>query len=157
MKTSILLALCLCASVAIPSARAAQVTVTWEANPEPEVTAYEVVWGPSTNYTHSLQTTNTTTVVISGLPLGTNYFAVRAIADLTSIEQGFLAGDYCEPVPWKVKPGRPAHIRLSLQSASDPLGPWTDSTNTLSVAIEMTEPMAFYRGSIAVGRDSVEP
>ena len=61
-------------------ASAQSVTLTWDRNPEPEVTGYRVYYGTSTrNYTLSADAGNNTTFVVTGLDVSQDYyFAVRA-------------------------------------------------------------------------------
>jgi hypothetical protein len=60
-------------------ASAASVTITWDANPEPDVAGYVVSYGPQSGaYLGSLDVGPKTTCVLPNLSAGTYYFAVRA-------------------------------------------------------------------------------
>ena len=53
----------------------------WDANPEPDVVGYEVVWRDSTEplWTHSRKVGNVTDATITGLNKDDNQVGVRAI------------------------------------------------------------------------------
>lgn len=57
------------------------VTLSWAANPEPDVVGYEVVWRDTTDplWTHALQVGNVTTITLPGLNPDNFQFGVRAI------------------------------------------------------------------------------
>ena len=61
---------------------AASVTVTWDANTEPDVVNYRVFWGTQSGvYTFSQAVGNVTTYTVNGLtPALTYYFAVQAVS-----------------------------------------------------------------------------
>jgi len=61
-------------------AAAAQVTLAWDPNTEPEIAGYKIYWGPSSgNYTNSKDAGNNTSCTVTGLEEGkTYYFAATA-------------------------------------------------------------------------------
>ena len=61
------------------AAHAAQVTLAWDPNTQPEVTGYKIYWGTSSGtYTNSVDVGNVTTYTVCGLNLGSYYFSVTA-------------------------------------------------------------------------------
>lgn len=139
------------------AALAGQVTVVWDRNPEPEVTSYIISWGRTsrgTNESFGYEKTNTVTSVsnlLSGVALGINYFAVQAVAQLTN---GATAiSKRSDEVEHEVTPGKPTRVRLSLQQAPDPAGPWTESTNLVST-LDYTAPQQYFRGLVVLDQQS---
>ena len=57
------------------------VRLSWNANPEPNVVGYEVVWRDTSdpNWTHTLRVGNVTSVTLTGMNPDNFYFGVRAI------------------------------------------------------------------------------
>ena len=78
--TRVLRIACLLLIFGSVQASAQSVTLTWDANPEPEVAGYRVYYGTSSrNYTQSVDAGNNTTYVVTGLDVSQDYyFAVRA-------------------------------------------------------------------------------
>lgn len=152
MKTKLALVVLLLA--AIPSG-AGQVPIMWDRNPEPEVTSYVISWGPVSRFDTSRfvsypNTFSTASVsnLLGGVALGTNYFAVKARVDTNGLESV-----YSDEVSTVVRPGKPNRVRLSLQGAPDPAGPWGEVTNTLAT-IDAAG-MQFFRGYVSMESESV--
>ncbi len=81
----ILLFLIPCTLYLIPSiTNAAQLTLTWDKNPEPDIAGYKVHYGTSSgNYDHSVDVGNQTSCTISGIePDQAYYFAATAYNEI---------------------------------------------------------------------------
>jgi hypothetical protein len=71
-------------------AHCADVTVAWDANPEPAVRGYVIYYGTSSgNYTRSIDVGNSTNCVISGLEAGATYYLAVTAYDDSRNESGF--------------------------------------------------------------------
>jgi len=71
-------------------AHCADVTVAWDANPEPAVRGYVIYYGTSPgNYTQSIDVGNSTSCVISGLQAGATYYMAVTAYDDSRNESGF--------------------------------------------------------------------
>ena len=71
-------------------ARCADVTVAWDANPEPAVRGYVIYYGTSPgNYTQSIDVGNSTNCLISGLQAGATYYMAVTAYDDSRNESGF--------------------------------------------------------------------
>ncbi len=71
-------------------AHCADVTVAWDANPEPAVRGYVIYYGTSPgNYTQSVDVGNSTSCVISGLQAGATYYMAVTAYDDSRDESGF--------------------------------------------------------------------
>jgi hypothetical protein len=72
------------------AARAADVTVAWDQNPEPDVAGYKIYYGTSPgSYTSSVNAGNITSAVISGLEAGLTYYFAAVAYDGSGNESGF--------------------------------------------------------------------
>ena len=79
MRRTFLLGCVVALALVARLASAASVTITWDANPEPEVVGYVVSYGPHPGTYHgSLDVGTKTTCVLPNLAGGTYYIAVRA-------------------------------------------------------------------------------
>jgi len=88
--SGLLLLLLAILSLLVPAAHAAQVTVAWDPNPEPEVAGYKIYYGTSPgSYTASLDAGNATSILISGLQDGATYFFSAVAYDASNNESGF--------------------------------------------------------------------
>ena len=88
--SGLLLLLLAILSLLVPAAHAGQVTVAWDANPEPEVAGYKIYYGTTAgNYTSSLDAGNATSILISGLQDGATYFFSAVAYDASNNESGF--------------------------------------------------------------------
>lgn len=68
----VLLPLCLC--LAVSGAWAADVTIAWDANPEPDIAGYILFYGTSSrSYSDSIDVGNNTDYTLTGLIQGTTY------------------------------------------------------------------------------------
>lgn len=77
-------------SLLAPAAHAADVTVAWDQNPEPEVAGYKIYYGTSPgSYTASVNVGNITNTVISGLEAGITYYFAAVAYDIQGTESGF--------------------------------------------------------------------
>jgi hypothetical protein len=82
------------------SALAANVTLAWDASPDPTVTGYRVFYGgASGSYTNSIQVGNVTTATISNLVLGATYYFAATARDAANIESDFSNETSHTPVP----------------------------------------------------------
>jgi len=71
-------------------AHCADVTVAWDANPEPAVRGYVIYYGTSPgDYTHSIDVGDSTSCVISGLQAGATYYMAVTAYDDSRNESGF--------------------------------------------------------------------
>lgn len=135
------------------SVQAAQVTLAWDASTDPAVNAYSVYWGVGTrNYTNHVDVpgrTNTS-VTISNILLGVTYYFAATCMATNGLESDFsVEVSYFVPS----KPNAPQNfrmtnvvLRLTIQQAVTPNGPWEDFT-TLATT---TGSPGFYRGLIAI-------
>jgi hypothetical protein len=88
--SGLLLLLLAILSLLVPAAHAGQVTVAWDANPEPEVAGYKIYYGTrSGSYTASLDAGNATSILLSGLQDGATYFFAAVAYDASNNESGF--------------------------------------------------------------------
>ena len=88
--SGLLLLLLAILSLLVPAAHAGQVTVAWDANPEPEVAGYKIYYGTrSGSYTASLDAGGATSILISGLQDGATYFFSAVAYDASHNESGF--------------------------------------------------------------------
>lgn len=106
----------------------------WDRNPETNVVAYRVYWGPASRaYNNVLTVTNiTATVSNSMMAPGTNYFAVTAVDD------GGLESDFSDEVSARRRPMPPTRLVISnvvvLQQSGN-LKDWTPvATNLISTS-----------------------
>lgn len=86
----------LVASVLLPflpfhsTALAAQISIAWDANTEPDLSGYRVYYGTSSGqYTTSVDVGNNTHCVISGLAPGVTYYFAATAYDTEGNESGF--------------------------------------------------------------------
>jgi len=71
-------------------AHCADVTVAWDANPEPAVRGYVIYYGTSSgNYTQFIDVGKSTSCVISGLEAGATYYLAVTAYDDSRNESGF--------------------------------------------------------------------
>lgn len=121
-------------------------TLEWDANPpEENVHRYNIYTAVGTNsWTLLASVTNATSFTIP-TPTNTTRFAVSALT-LIGFESP-LSEAVEVVVPAQPKGTR---IRLTLQSADSPTGPWTTVTNTLLVAALPAS--GFVRGKMEIER-----
>lgn len=120
------------------SINASAATLEWDRSPEPEVGRYNV-WINGTNGVQLLGTTTNTVFV------GTN-FTTRSRLGVSAVSTNGFESE----IAWGDNPGRPLRVRLTLQSADSPTGPWTDQTNTVLVAALPAS--GFVRGKMEIER-----
>ena len=98
--SGLLLMLLAILSMLVPSAHAAQVTVTWDANTDPAVTGYRVHYGTAPgNYTSHVDVGNVTSCVISGLSEGVTYYFSATAYDGDGNESEYsVAVNYTPPM-----------------------------------------------------------
>jgi hypothetical protein len=88
--TGLLILLFIILSMLVPSAHAADVTVAWDPNPEPDVVGYKIYYGTSPgSYTASVNAGNITSLAISGLQAGLTYYFAAVAYDSSGNESGF--------------------------------------------------------------------
>ena len=88
--SGLLLLLLAVLSLLVPAVHAAQVTVAWDPNPEPEVAGYKIYYGTTSgSYTASIDAGSATSAVISGLQDGATYFFSAVAYDNSNNESGF--------------------------------------------------------------------
>jgi len=133
----------LCLTVA--SAWAGNVTLQWDANTNATVAGYTVHLGGAPGvYTNHIFTTNTT-LTLSNLAAGT-YFVAASTRDTNGLD-----GDLTAPISFYLAPAPSGfRIRLSLQAAVDPAGPWVEMPGLFAV-IDPLELKQFYRGLVGIG------
>jgi hypothetical protein len=77
-------------SLLVPAAHAADVTVAWDPNPEPEVAGYKIYYGTTPgSYAASVNVGNITSTVVSGLEAGITYYFAAVAYDSQGSESGF--------------------------------------------------------------------
>jgi fibronectin type 3 domain-containing protein len=82
------------------TAFAANVTLAWDASPDPSVTGYRVYYGGASGvYTNSLQVGNVTTATVSNLVLGATYYFAATARDNAGTESDFSNETSFTPVP----------------------------------------------------------
>lgn len=128
------------------------VTFTWLSNPETNIASYVIYMGTNTGrYLASTNCGNVTNFAIASSALfpGTNFVALTAVDAL-----GF------ESAPTEISfvlPSAPKNFRvkLSMDSATSPIGPWTESVSlTNSFAVQDT---AYFRGRLDIQPSSGVP
>ncbi|HOD36554.1 MAG TPA: fibronectin type III domain-containing protein [Syntrophales bacterium] len=76
--------------VAAPAVHAAQISLEWDANDEPDLEGYRIYYGTSSgNYTASVDIGNNTHCVISNLEQGVTYYFAATAYDGEGNESGF--------------------------------------------------------------------
>lgn len=120
-------------------------TLEWDANPPDEnIQRYHVWTQTGTNAWTLLGTATNATSLQIATPTNRVRFSVSAVnADGFESERS-SALEFIPPTPPKSAP----RIRLTLQSSSDPSGPFGDVTNVL--ADISFSPSAFYRGKLTI-------
>lgn len=74
----------------VQASHAGTVTVTWDANTEPDLAGYKIYYGKSSkNYQNSVYVGNTTTYNITGLENGEKYFFSLTALDFSDNESNF--------------------------------------------------------------------
>ena len=74
----------------LPAADAAQVTLAWDANPEPDIAGYKLYYGTSSGtYGQPQDAGNSTTATISDLAEGTTYYLAVTAYDSSGLESSF--------------------------------------------------------------------
>ena len=87
--TSVLIVLSLLFATT-PDVRAAEVTLAWDANPEPSIQGYRVYYGKASgSYTNVFDAGNRTDCVITGLDPGVTYFFACTAYGATGDESNF--------------------------------------------------------------------
>ncbi len=92
LKSSALLSLLFLAVTicSLPCAHAADVTLAWDPNSEPDLDGYVLYWGTASRfYTFSADVGNNTTYTINGLTQGQTYYFAATAYDINSNESGF--------------------------------------------------------------------
>src|SRR5258705_9291259 len=92
--------------------RAANVTLAWDANPEPDVAGYELYYGTATGtYAQVVAVAgrNTASVTVTNLVLGTYFFAV------TAVSSNGLSSLFSNEVSWTNRPAAPRNLRITVQ------------------------------------------
>lgn len=125
MKTTLLLlGLTLCAHA---------VTLTWHANPEPDIARYNLYWGgASGHYTNCITTTQTNLSMV--LPTGVYYFVV------TAQNTSNLESDPSNEVCWTNAP-TPRYVTNLFQHSMFINSNWL----TLTSWVVQVQPTGFYR------------
>lgn len=125
------------------------VTLAWDASPDPSVTGYRIYWGAaSRNYTNFVQVGRTNAATVPAAWGVTSYFAATALAD--PLESNFsLEVSYTPrslPSPPTGLQATNVIVRISLLQAPSPTGPWSTYATLGSVA---TNP-GFFRSSVTI-------
>ena len=104
MKTKIFLMILLtCLSVA-----AGQVTILWDANPEPDITGYKVYIGTeSRNYSETIQVIDGTSVSLDTFVEGITYFC-----NVTAYNFAGLESDFSEELVFTVPLSPPSNLKI---------------------------------------------
>lgn len=95
----ILLSLVGAVFVTLPGFAVPSVVVSWDASPSPEVTGYNVYYGPVSGvYTNMLVAGNSTSLLVGGLVEGATYYFSATAYDATGVESD-LANEAVHTVP----------------------------------------------------------
>lgn len=137
-----------------PTNPPAKVLLGWTENPDPIVTGYRVYWGVATrSYTNFVAVGTTNVAAVTGLTRGTQYYfaatsvASNAVETLESVFSGEAI--WTPPVPPAPPSGFGASnttVRVTLQMAPTPLGPWT----TYAMLGTATDSPGFYRSMVSI-------
>lgn len=74
----------------VQPARAAEVTLAWDANTEPDLAGYKVYWGTaSRSYQNNADVGNQTTYTVTGLSEGVTYYFAATAYDIYGNESGY--------------------------------------------------------------------
>lgn len=145
MKKLTLSFACLLTVSAIGALAAGPPNIAWNPNAEADITSYVLHVGTNSGtYQNSLSLSAPLTIISSKLlpwfPGQTNFVTVTAV-NSTGFESGF-SNEIAVSIP-----ANPKALRLALESAPTPSGPWTEETG-----IDWSEPMLakskFYRGRL---------
>ena len=116
-RTSVLFLIYLAAFIGIilfslPGISAAQVTLSWDANTEPNLAGYKVYYGVSSgNYQLYKDVGKTTTTSISSLQSGSTYYFA-----ITAYDHSGSESEYSNEVSYTPGPGCPYEISPAMQS-----------------------------------------
>ena len=116
-RTSVLFLIYLAAFIGIilfslPGISAAQVTLSWDANTEPNLAGYKVYYGVSSgNYQPYKDVGKTTTTSISSLQSGSTYYFA-----ITAYDHSGSESEYSNEVSYTPGPGCPYEISPAMQS-----------------------------------------
>jgi hypothetical protein len=76
--------------LALPGVHAAQVTLTWDANTEPDLAGYKIYYGTSSrNYEYSVYVGDTTTYTVANLQDGNTYYFAATAVDFSNLESDY--------------------------------------------------------------------
>ena len=123
------------------SAQSATVTLSWNANPEPNVAIYKLYYGTvSRTYPQVINVGNSTTATVSNLVAGTVYFFATTATNALGVESPFSTElAYAPPVPFRLQTPTPtptpASVNISgtISYCSNPVpGPVPNVTLTLA-------------------------
>lgn len=74
----------------LPAVNAAQITIAWDQNPEPDIAGYRMHYGTTSgNYQHNVDVGNHTSCTISGLEEGTTYYFAATAYVSENVESGY--------------------------------------------------------------------
>ena len=128
-----------------PGSYAAQVTVAWDPETDPNVAGYKVYYGTaSRSYQYNNDAGKNTTSTVSNLQTGTTYYFAVTAYNATDIESGYsaevsYAATTCQctlspTIQSIVASGGPASTGVSTQSGC----PWTAASNVSWLSIPST-------------------
>lgn len=134
---------------------AGAVTYVWQPNPAADgITNYVLHWGTNSgHYSASTNCGNVTnfTIPSSAFFAGSNFVALTA-QNIAGVESDFSAED---SFPMPSTPKALLRVKLSMDSAPSPNGPWTESISlTNSVAVQDA---AYFRGRLDIRPSSGVP
>lgn len=98
-------------NVSFPTSLSNDTPIKWDANKEPDLTGYEIVWRDTTEatWTHSLAVGNVETYSMKGMSKDNYFFGVRAVDK----EGNRSPVTYPRPLPRAARPGAPATPAVS--------------------------------------------
>ena len=122
------------------TAQCASVTLAWDPVTLTNVAGYKLFWGTaSRSYAQSNVTAATTSTVTNLAPGQRYYFAATVFLD------SGLESDYSDEVSYVVPVPPPKNLRVTLQSAANITGPWT---NQFAMTPGLSSPTEFFRVTI---------
>jgi len=134
------------------TAQAASVTLTWDANTETNLAGYRIYTGTASRIYGVPVTTTNTTITLTNLASGTNYFFAATAVLVEGLESEY-SDELSYTTPAKPAPPRSFRITTTLQTASTPNGPWTNNVELSQLLPIPDAGTAFYRSQILISSE----
>ena len=137
----------------MPTNPPALVQLAWDASPSVEVTGYYIYYGcGSRQYTNKVDAGPALTVEVTNLVRGAEYFFAATAYTETGLESDFSEEVSCviqaPPRPPENPTATNLVVRIEVETASSPGGPWTHLADLGTVAAAHSP--AFYRGVMRI-------